>query len=635
MPRDSANNPPNTSISAIKATMAHPRPFIQTLNIGPKIGLGYAIALGIATLGTVFGLLLGDRVERRAEAKLATFAQAEELINDLQLAILDVRTNEQRLIRIVQEPQSSPFQYSMAKIRVDRADILLSDFERELQEIEANPDLWGRGSLVAQFLLMRQTVATDYLEELNQLMDQGFGSMVEVTPEEVQRAIAEFTFSPTVQRLDEFASQLNELVVITQRLENDAERELLGAKQLRQQILLGSMGVSGLLAIFFATYTSRAIARPLRAVTQVARQVTEDANFDLQAPISTTDEVGVLAYSLNKLIRRVKALLEAQHQAAAAQQRLQQEQILQSEKMSSLGRMMAGVAHEINNPVNFMYGNLTHANRYIEDLLSLIDTYAKQVPDPPPRVKQLMQDIDLEFLVEDLPRLLASMQVGADRTRQIVMSLKNFSRMDEEVMHPVDLVACIDSTLLILNNRIKNGIHVVRDYATPAANIPSVEGYSGLLYQVFMNLMSNALDALDEEQAARQKPETLDHPAAPNWTPTLTLSLARQGSDAVRVTVADNGCGIPEDDLPRIFEAFYTSKPVGVGTGLGLSITREIVEEKHHGTIECRSQPGKGTAFIVTLAIHHAIPKQPAPAVRWPTVARAEAPEESTQTRPS
>lgn len=594
MPKPDATQPePNTSISAIQAATQGSVSLIQSLSIGSKIGLGYAIALGIATLGTGLGMIVGHQVEQRAQTRQTTFAQTEELINTLQLAMFDVRTNEQRLLEMGRSPQTQEQNYTAAQMRIDRADILLSDFEQTLQAIEENPDLWGQGAGMAQYLLTQQEAATDYLEAQSQLLEAGLTSRAINLPDAWQAEVVEFTASPIVQDLSRFTTQLNELVQVAQQLEEEAEQELERAEELRRYIVLGSMGLSVALAIFFASYTSRAIARPITQVTQVARQVTEEANFDLQAPITTADEVGVLAYSLNKLIRRVKTLLVSQQHAAAEQQRLQKEQLLQAEKMSSLGRMLAGVAHEINNPVNFIYGNLGHAKQYIDDLLHLVNTYQREIPNPPTNVSQTIADIDLEFLIEDLPQLLASVELGADRTRQIVMSLKNVSRMDAETPHPVDLDVCINSALLILNNRIKHDIEVVQDYSA----IPAIEGYSGLLYQVFMNLISNALDALDDEKAKR--------PPESDWHPTLTLNLARWGTEQVQIRVADNGCGISPANQERIFDAFYTSKPVGVGTGLGLSITREIIEDRHHGTIKCQSTIGQGTEFIITLPIHH------------------------------
>lgn len=584
---------PVDAAPASQSPARQPQSLIQQFRIGSKIGLGYAIALGISTLGTVIGLVVGAQIQRQAEAELDTLQRVEDVTIALQLAVLDVRSNEQRLMAQLMQPDI-PFQYSLSKLRINQAQVSLSDFERAIHEVETNEELWGRGAGVAAYLAGQTEIVTDYLAQLERLIGDEFALSSERNAAEVERALQAMVVSDTTRRLDEFASQVNELLIITQRLEDAAQRQLAQAEALRLQILVGSMLVSGLLAVFFATYTSRAIARPIRAVTDFAHQVTEDADFDRHLTITTKDEVGVLAQSLNNLIGRVKDLLLAQRAAMERQNQLQRDQLVQAEKMSSLGRMLAGIAHEINNPVNFMYGNLAHANGYVADLFRLIRAYENEVSDPPPAVQQIAEEIDLPFVEEDLPKVLNSMKVGADRTRQIVLGLRNFSRMDDDKPQSVDLIACIESTLLILNNRLKQGVHIVREYDN---DLPLVEGYSGLLYQVFMNLLSNALDALDEYQA------TL--PPATNWEPAIRIALNRAGRDAVSVAIADNGCGIPPEKLPRIFEEFYTSKPIGIGTGLGLSITREIIEDKHHGTIRCQSQPGAGATFEIVLPVRH------------------------------
>ncbi|MEO1148616.1 MAG: ATP-binding protein, partial [Cyanobacteria bacterium J06638_22] len=503
-------------------------------------------------------------------------------------------SNEQRLMTQLMRPDI-PFQYSLSKLRLNQAQVRLSNFEYAIQDIATDPELWGRGAGVAAYLADQIHFVDAYLAQLEALMGDEFALSSQRNPEEVEQALQEMVVSDTTRRLDEFASQLNELLIITQRLEDEANRQLERAELLRFQILLGSMLTSGGLAIFFATYTSRAIARPIRAVTEFAHRVTEDVNFDQQLLVTTSDETGVLAYSLNKLIGRVKDLLIAQRESLERQNQLQKEQLVQAEKMSSLGRMLAGIAHEINNPVNFMYGNLAHTNRYVSDLFRLIHTYEAEVEDTPAGVAQLSTEIDLAFLEDDLPKVLQSMKVGADRTRQIVLGLKNFARMDDDLPQAVNLTACIDSTLLILNNRIKHGVRLIREYN----DVPLIEGYGGLLYQVFMNLMSNALDALDEKKAALPKAEV------GAWEPTIAISVQCDEPDHVTVTVTDNGCGIAAEKLARVFDEFYTSKPIGVGTGLGLSITREIIEKKHNGTIRCVSQVGQGTTFILALSVRH------------------------------
>lgn len=275
-----------------------------------------------------------------------------------------------------------------------------------------------------------------------------------------------------------------------------------------------------------------------------------------------------------------------------------QNQLVQSEKMSALGQLVAGVAHEINNPVNFIYGNLTHADEYTQDLLRLIATYQHQHPEPDAVVEEMIEEVDLEYLIDDLPRLLTSMRVGAQRIRDIVRSLRNFSRLDESEFKAVNLHDGIESTLMILQNRLKAkpesaGIEIVRRYG----NLPAVECYAGQINQVLMNILANAVDAL-EERDARRSPSELD--AAPSRI-TITTAVTEQKS--VQVVIADNGVGIPPNIQKHIFDPFFTTKPIGKGTGLGMSISYQIITDKHQGSLTCHSEPGLGTRFMIEIPI--------------------------------
>jgi PAS domain S-box-containing protein len=275
-----------------------------------------------------------------------------------------------------------------------------------------------------------------------------------------------------------------------------------------------------------------------------------------------------------------------------------QAKLVQTEKMSSLGQLVAGVAHEINNPVSFIDGNILHASEYTQDLLHLIAQYQATYPNPPHELAQLIRNIDLDFLASDFPKLLESMRVGAERIKSIVNSLRTFSRMDEAEIKAVNIHDGLDSTLMILQHRFKaNGdrpaIKLVCDYG----DLPLVECYAGQLNQVFMNLISNAIDAIEEQLAT-------DQPPSP---PTVTIKTVCQQSDAVRITITDNGPGISDRTRPHIFEPFYTTKPIGKGTGIGLSISYQIIHERHHGTLEFESQSGSGTAFHITIPVYQGI----------------------------
>ncbi|MDX2242686.1 MAG: PAS domain S-box protein [Leptolyngbyaceae cyanobacterium bins.302] len=302
-----------------------------------------------------------------------------------------------------------------------------------------------------------------------------------------------------------------------------------------------------------------------------------------------------------------------------------QAQVVQSEKMSSLGQLVAGIAHEINNPVNFIHGNLAHADEYMQDLLDLLQLYQREYPNVTPAIANKREEVDVEFLSEDLPRLLSSMKVGTDRIREIVKSLRLFSRLDEAEVKPVDIHEGIDSTLMILHNRIKARsdhpeIQIIKNYG----NLPAVECYAGQLNQVFMNILVNAIDALEESFVTRhssvgkvdsprindrsvehsrcnQEHTTNDH--RPMTIPAITISTAMINPRQVQISIADNGSGMPELVKQRIFDPFFTTKPVGKGTGMGMSISYQIITEKHNGTLECHSTPGTGTKFVIHIPV--------------------------------
>ncbi|MEP0857992.1 ATP-binding protein [Trichocoleus sp. DQ-U1] len=275
-----------------------------------------------------------------------------------------------------------------------------------------------------------------------------------------------------------------------------------------------------------------------------------------------------------------------------------QAQLIQTEKMSSLGQLVAGVAHEINNPVNFIYGNLTHVGNYTQDLLGLVNFYQQGYSYTDPNIQGLVEEIDLDFLIEDLPKTLSSMKVGANRIREIVLTLRNFSRLDESEMKPVNIHEGIDSTLVILHNRLKHkpefpAIQVIKQYG----NLPLVECYAGQMNQVFMNILNNSIDALQEQDKARSSEEIKKKPS------TLTISTQLLDKNWVRIGIKDNGPGMSASVLGQLFDPFFTTKPVGQGTGLGLSISYQIVVEKHGGKMKCLSRPGEGAEFQIEIPI--------------------------------
>ncbi|MBD2681458.1 MASE1 domain-containing protein [Nostoc paludosum FACHB-159] len=279
-----------------------------------------------------------------------------------------------------------------------------------------------------------------------------------------------------------------------------------------------------------------------------------------------------------------------------------QAQLIQKEKMSSLGQLVAGVAHEINNPVNFIHGNLNHLQEYTQNLLDFVALQQKYEPNPAPEILAAAEELDLEFLRSDLPKILSSMKVGTQRIREIVLSLRNFSRMDEAEFKAVDIHAGIDSTLMILQHRFKATserpeIEVIKNYG----NLPLVECYAGQLNQVFMNILINAIDALEERNAKRTEREIQDDPNR------ITIRTDVVNSTFIEIAIADNGIGIPSHIQQRIFDPFFTTKPIGKGTGMGMSISYQIVTENHNGKLECHSVPNKGTELIVQIPLQQRV----------------------------
>lgn len=541
-------------------------------------------------------------------------------IDDNAEAVLaDLRNQASSSISLRLLDDWSAFQNSFIKMSTGLQSYLITlnpSFRYDYSEaLQTNEVVWRRLQQQRQQLSPEQqqrlaAIAADrqkFLELPEQLFDLVEGD---------QRRQDLYLFRETAEPLAlEMIAILDEIVADEQnRLAKELRRGQ--GEQVQAQWQTLSIGLLALLTgATMALVLQRQIIHPIQRLTQATTQI-KSGRLGVKASAESKDEIGALAAAFNhmsdylqqshqelehysqtleqRVAVRTDELQQKNHQLEALLRDLRktQAQLIQTEKMSGLGQMVAGVAHEINNPVNFIYGNLKHLENYVQGLLELIALYQHQV-SPAPLMTAKMEEIDLEFLIEDLPKTLNSMQIGASRIREIVMTLRNFARLDEAAMKEADIHLGIESTLMILQAKLKSHqgepICVVKQFG----QLPLVECYPGQLNQVLMNILANAIDALESyDRPAHRDPKTI----------TIETRCDR-AADTVIICIRDNGPGMDEKTLQHLFEPFYTTKPVGRGTGLGLSISHQIVVENHHGQLFCHSELGKGTEFQIEIPL--------------------------------
>lgn len=577
---------------------------ISNWHFGQKIALGYVLAIATGVTGSLVGIVVADYFQGRGVVQLHEAIAQVQLLSGLRIRLQAARL-------AIDEASDSEWSLERRQLfqqeaiaAIHQANALADDLAKYLKQ---NPQ-WLADRPDRLLAIADQSVA-DLQRYADQRMKPGQTPLASPPGREMEAETLEWEVLAAADQA------LARLVAIAHSQAEQAEVVLEDAQGLEKGIVIVSLLLSALVAGVIAMRVTRAIVHPLVRAATVAQSVAETGDFSQRVGLTSQDEVGSLAQALDTLIERVaernQELADAAELASAQAKTLYrtltdlrrtQAQLIQTEKMSLLGQVVAGVAHEINNPTSFIYGNLAYVTEGVSHLLELLTLYEAGKTPRSPEVRRLIEQLDLDFVRDDLPQLIASMRLGAERIRAIVLSLRLFARLDEAEVKSIDLPQSIESVLTILGSRLgaqanRPAISVALDYR----DLPPIEYHAGQLNQVFMHLITNAIDAMDEAYCR--------HPDRP-----LILKITAQATEPgwISLAIADCGLGIPVAAQDRLFELFYTTKPIGKGSGMGLAIAHQVIVEKHGGSIDYESSD-QGTTFTLRLPVTLAIVDPPQP----------------------
>jgi signal transduction histidine kinase len=541
-------------------------------------------------------MMIADYFQGRGFFQLLEAQTQAQLLSQYEQRADQVQLQSTRTIVLRDDHEAQQQEVVRLKLTLEE----LSHLRQQFDQFLATDPRWVAGDPT----LMRSQL-TQYEQQLHQ---QAETILAALEAENIAAALQALSPEGSSTALAPLHRDLNRWIHIAYEQESAAAEVMETAQGLEKLLIVISMTIAGLIAAWVAWKTTRAISTPLVQITQVAREVANRHDYTLRAPVVRNDEVGLLANSLNHLIEQVEENTQSLKQAAQTttsqkkelevalkQLRQAQAQLVQAEKMSSLGQLVAGIAHEINNPISFIHGNLKYVQDYSNTLFEIIDSGTADLTKLTKDDTDWREEGDLDFIRSDFPKVIQSIKNGADRINGIVLSLKVFARLQEAHLKFANLHEGLESVLKLLGHRLKP--QAKRPEVTVTCqfpDLPPVECYGSQINQVFMNILTNAIDAIDERWER--------HPGG--WQPRIEIR-AEVVEETVCFDIQNNGMPMSEAVQAKILDPFFTTKPVGRGVGLGLSISYEIISQQHQGRLTYRSpiEHEMGAAFHISIPL--------------------------------